>query len=323
MDPVFVDTSEGKAVIADSLKTTQTKNLNEVKSKADAETSTEKPKPEKTKPVKEIKEESEEEEEDEADSEEDSSEEGEDEEEETAKPPVEEKNTETKRGELFSCHVLNVVIPNTISNPFSTYLGLKAFMGLNHKDLFKSEGASQSNTVPPPSKVVAANIDEDSDSDSDYEYFKAQRIHELKNPKVEKEGDSEEDGSGDDGSDDDGEEDEAAPAVNTFAAAVKSAAAEDELVLPASVNQTFLIVPMKLRLVTLVGLIVEHCINNKKGGKMIVFVATLEMVDYLSELIETALTGKEVKKKKKNQDKGKAKKRKSGDDNDEDVSTAI
>ena len=161
---------------------------------------------------------------------------------------------------------------------------------------------------------MAANIDEDSDSDSDYEYFKAQRDHEIKNPKVEKDDDSEEDGS-----DDDGDEGEAAPVVNTFAAAVKSAVGEDELVLPATVNQTFLIVPMKLRLVTLVGLIVEHCVMNKKGGKMIVFMATLEMVDYLSELIETALTGKEVKVKKKNQDKGKAKKRK-GAGNDEDVS---
>lgn len=51
--------------------------------------------------------------------------------------------------------------------------------------------------------------------------------------------------------------------------------------------------------------------------------ATLEMVDYHSELIETALTGKEVKVKKKSQDKAKnskAKKRKGGEDNDDDVS---
>ena len=191
---------------------------------------------------------------------------------------------------------------------------MKPFTGLIHSELFKTEHPTQSN-IATPSKVEVAKIDEDSDSDSDYEYFKAQRDHELKNPKVEKVVES---GEEEEESDDDDNETETSPAVNTFAAALKSAVVEDELVLPASVNQTFLIVPMKLRLVTLCGLIVEHCVMNKKGGKMIVFVATLEMVDYLSDLIETALTGKEAKVKKKSQDKAKnskAKKRKSGDDN--------
>lgn len=198
-------------------------------------------------------------------------------------------------------------------NLISKTLGLKAFTGINHKDLFKSDGSTQSKTAP-PSEVVAANIDEDSDSDSDYEYFKAIRDHEMKHPKVEKENDSKEEES-------DNEENEVSPAVNTFVAAVKSAVGEDELVLPASVNQTFLVVPMKLRLVTLVGLIVEHCVMNKRGGKMIVFVATLEMVDYLSELIEIALTGRDVKVKNKDKAKNtKATKRKSGDDSDDDVS---
>ncbi|KAJ8734641.1 hypothetical protein PYW08_013891 [Mythimna loreyi] len=319
VDPVFVDTSEGKAVIADSLKpdkATPNKNVTEKKSKLEVKITPEKPKPEKSKPVKVIEKNSEEEESDEdeseeegkendedesdeekeEDDEEDSDEEGEEDdedgEEEEEKPHVEEKNTESRRG-------------------------LKAFTGLNHKELFKSEGSTQISAAP-PSKVEAAKIDEDSDSDSDYEYFKAQRDHELKNPKIQKEDGSDEDGSNDD-------ENETAPAVNTFAAAVKSAVVEDELVLPASVNQTFLVVPMKLRLVTLVGLIVEHCIVNKKGGKMIVFVATLEMVDYLSDLIETALTGKDAKVKKKKQVASKAKKRKSGDDNadnDKDASSS-
>lgn len=87
--------------------------------------------------------------------------------------------------------------------------------------------------------------------------------------------------------------------------------------LPATVNQTFLIVPMKLRLVTLCSLIVEHCVLNKKGGKMIVFVATLEMVDYFSDLIETVLTEKETKVKKKSNEKNtKAKKRKAEHEDD-------
>ncbi|CAH1643611.1 unnamed protein product [Spodoptera littoralis] len=204
--------------------------------------------------------------------------------------PDEEKSTETKRG-------------------------LKAFTGQNHKDLFKKDDAAAPSTAP---KANVVQNEDDSDSDSDYEYFKAQREYDLKNPKVVKEKESEDD-SDDDEDDEEGNEEKAAPQVNTFAAAVKSAIVEDELVLPATVNQTFLIVPMKLRLVTLCGLIVEHCIMNKKGGKMIVFVATLEMVDYLSDLIDTALTGKEVKKK--NQEKAKnskAKKRKADDEDGDD-----
>lgn len=273
VNPVFVDTSEGKAVIADSLKTnetTQSKNASPVKSNPEAKTEPEKLKPEKSKPEKKIQEDSEEEV--------------------LSQPEV--KNTEARRG-------------------------LKAFTGLNHQDLFKAESATQNNATKASDvpKDSDDSNDDDSDSDSDYEYFKAQRQHELKHPKVVKEEKSE------DGSDDDESDAEQSPAVNTFAAAVKSAVGEDELVLPATVNQTFLVVPMKLRLVTLCGLIVEHCVMNKKGGKMIVFVATLEMVDYLSDLIETALTGKEAKVKKKNQDKSKnskAKKRKAGDDDDED-----
>lgn len=136
---------------------------------------------------------------------------------------------------------------------------------------------------------------EESDSDSDYEYFKVQKQLEQTTTKL----------------DNTTQEDVKSQDVgNTFIEAVKSAVGEDELVLPASVNQTFLIVPMKLRLVTLCSLIVEHCVLNKKGGKMIVFMATLEMVDYHSELIETVLTGKDVKVKKKRQDKLNAKKRK-------------
>lgn len=109
------------------------------------------------------------------------------------------------------------------------------------------------------------------------------------------------------------DEDVKTPA-KTFNDALKTAITEDELVLPASVSQTFIVVPMKLRLVTLCSLIVEHCVLNKKGGKIIVFMATLEMVDYHSELIETVLTGKDLNAKKK--DKPKAKKKKSNSDDE-------
>ncbi|KAH9645882.1 hypothetical protein HF086_010081 [Spodoptera exigua] len=268
VDPVFVDTSEGKAVIADSLKSNQpapSEKVTEVKKKPEIDIAPEKLKPQKAKPEKVKKDDSDVE---------------------TALPDGG-NNTETKRG-------------------------LKAFTGQNHKDLFKKNDEATPSIAP---KTNIVQNEDDSDSDSDYEYFKAQRQYELKNPKVVKENETE-----DDSDDEENEDKEETPQqVDTFAAAVKSAIVEDELVLPATVNQTFLIVPMKLRLVTLCGLIVEHCVMNKKGGKMIVFVATLEMVDYLSDLIDTALTGKEVKKKKPEKAKNsKAKKRKADDGDDDD-----
>lgn len=190
---------------------------------------------------------------------------------------------------------------------FLIYLGLKSFTGLNHLDLFKQEDKKQAAATTVP--AVNNTVEDDSDSDSDYEYFKVQKQLAAKNPTVEVQKDSDDESEA--------EESTPAPPVNTFAEALKTAVGEDELVLPATVNQTFLIVPMKLRLVTLCSLIVEHCVMNKKGGKMIVFMATLEMVDYLSELIEIVLTGKDVKVKKKKQEKSKAKKRKANDDSDE------
>lgn len=196
-------------------------------------------------------------------------------------------------------HYVNVkVFVNTIF----VYLGLKAFTGLSG-DLSKTEDVKQATTAK---DTVQNTVEEDSDSDSDYEYFKVQKQLAAK-VKVDK-------NSEDEDSDEDVEETKPVPEVNTFAEAVKSAVGEDELVLPATVNQTFLIVPMKLRLVTLCSLIVEHCVVNKRGGKMIVFMATLEMVDYHSELIELVLTGKDVKVKKKKLEKGKAKKRKANED---------
>lgn len=172
-----------------------------------------------------------------------------------------------------------------------SFVGLKAFSGLKHLDLFKNDDVDDDDdhekVVATSSKVNdVKNTTEESDSDSDYEYFKVQKELEVKKPVVAK-----------------SVEKIKSNVANTFAEALKTAIVEDELVLPATVNQTFLIVPMKLRLVTLCSLIVEHCVLNKKSGKMIVFMATLEMVEYHSDLIETVLTKKEVKVKKK--DKGK------------------
>ncbi|CAH0747559.1 unnamed protein product [Diatraea saccharalis] len=240
-DPVFVDTSEGRAVVADSLKDKNVVN-NKMLEKIKEEN---KPKPENS--------------------------------------PVEESEINHNK----TCDEKKV----------DKRKGLVEFSGQNHRDLFDIKAES----------TPMANNTEDSDSDSDYEYFKVQKQLESKKPaivevKVE-----------------DKEEPATDNKESIFHKAVKSAIVEDELVLPASVNQTFLIVPMKLRLVTLCSLIIEHCVLNKKGGKMIVFMATLEMVDYHSELIESVLTGDKVKVKKKNGQGKKAvgTKRKADDDNNE------
>lgn len=193
-----------------------------------------------------------------------------------------------------------------------SFVGLKAFSGLKHLNLFKSiNDGDDENAVATSLKVDnVKNTTEESDSDSDYEYFKVQKELTAKKPAAVESGD----------------EKEPSNVGNTFAEALKTAIVEDELVLPATVNQTFLIVPMKLRLVTLCSLIVEHCVFNKKGGKMIIFMATLEMVEYHSDLIETVLTKKEVKVKKK--DKGtkrisKAKKRKTDKVDSEEVNIEL
>ncbi|CAH2100172.1 unnamed protein product [Euphydryas editha] len=245
-DPVFVDTADGKALIADSLKeknkTVDVKS-NDVTSEDIIQNNTNKTFEEKT----------------------------------------EESNVETAN----------------VDNKQESRGGLKAFSGAKHPELF-GDGKIKSETNN--SKVVPTN-DVESDSDSDYEYFKVQKELEAKEPKVEKLEEQ--------------NENEESVTANTFVEALKTAIVEDELILPATVNQTFLIVPMKLRLVTLCSLIVEHCILNKKGGKMIVFMATLEMVDYLSDLIETVLTGKEDKSNKKNESEkknSKGNKRKVNDD---------
>lgn len=256
VNPVFVDTSEGKAVIADSLKS---KELNEIPTKSDKNS-----------------------------------------------------NSEVEVHEKSKSVVSNLKNDKDVQPELKR--GLKAFSGLNHSDLFKNDNTDE---TLKKANDIKNSVEEDSDSDSDYEYFKVQKQLEAKKAKVEVE-------SG--GSDDDSNKDEEmtpVPPVSTFAEAVKTAIVEDELVLPATVNQTFLIVPMKLRLVTLCSLIVEHCVVNKKGGKMIVFMATLEMVDYHSELIETVLTGKDVNVKKKKQDKNKAKKRKANESDDEDEESSL
>lgn len=172
---------------------------------------------------------------------------------------------------------------------------MKEFSGAKFPELFAPKDMTIQHDESP---VVKSNTFEDnSDSDSDYEYFKVHNELNTKDKVVEM--------------DDDDNIPAPSKTLSTFEEAVKSAVTEDELMLPATVNQTFLVIPMKLRLVTLCALIVEHCVLNKKGGKMIVFMATLEMVDYHADLIEAVLTGEEMKNKNK---KSKSKKKEESSD---------
>ncbi|XP_041974020.1 probable ATP-dependent RNA helicase CG8611 [Aricia agestis] len=268
-DPVFVDTSEGKALVADSLQKEKdhmkNKNIEKLVQKDKSNKSIENTKPE----VPILK---------------------------------QEVVAETKSSEEEQA--------KTESQPVIEMRGkLKAFSGSFFPELFENKEKTDEPKVAKPQKVAnnAENKD-DSDSDSDYEYFKVQNLNDNKVQTVTN-GNKEE------------SEEEDVEKPNVFLQAIKSAVTEDELVLPATVNQTFLVIPMKLRLVTLCSLIIEHCILNKKGGKMIVFMATLEMVDYHSELIETVLTGKKFKKKKDSKSKeAKGKKRKADNSDEEDGS---
>ncbi|XP_052753702.1 LOW QUALITY PROTEIN: probable ATP-dependent RNA helicase CG8611, partial [Galleria mellonella] len=258
VDPVFVDTSEGRAVVADSLKLQRDDSmLDQVNITNMNVTSNE-------------------------------------------------NNLKCKNKPVLDDKVHNIIPEDNVPE---TKKGLKAFSGLNYSDLFLNDNETQTSDSKILNNVInQSNVNKESDSDSDYEYFKVQKELAEKTKKVES----------------DEEDVKPSNTGNTFEEAVKTAIVEDELILPSTVNQTFLIVPMKLRLVTLCSLIVEHCVLNKKGGKMIVFMATLEMVDYHSELIETVLCGKNVKvnKKKNSTKKSIMKKRKLENDNDEDKSSS-
>ncbi|XP_052737119.1 probable ATP-dependent RNA helicase CG8611 [Bicyclus anynana] len=156
------------------------------------------------------------------------------------------------------------------------------------KTITKQNVSSELKETSNSKKEIVNNADDD--SDSDYEYFKVQKELDTKNIDVKKNEDE-----------NTNEEKHINESKNTFVQAIKTAIGEDELVLPATVNQTFLIVPMKLRLVTLCSLIIEHCVLNKaQHGKMIVFMGTHEMVDFHTELIEKVLTGKNGRSKKIN-----------------------
>ncbi|KAG8259140.1 ATPdependent RNA helicase [Homalodisca vitripennis] len=68
-----------------------------------------------------------------------------------------------------------------------------------------------------------------------------------------------------------------------------SQARDSELVIPQSLSQHYIVTPAKLRLVSLAAFIHWKC-QVVREGKMLVFMATQDMVDYHTELLSTVLT---------------------------------
>lgn len=72
---------------------------------------------------------------------------------------------------------------------------------------------------------------------------------------------------------------------------VKTTSNEEIMSIPASVAQSYVIVPPKLRLVTLSGIIMNECLRTQ-NSKILVFVATQDLVDYHSNLMQRVLSKK-------------------------------
>lgn len=68
----------------------------------------------------------------------------------------------------------------------------------------------------------------------------------------------------------------------------------DNIVIPEKVTQTYVLVPPKLRLVTLAGLIAKETNAPKKSLKILVFMATENLVDFHYDLMTETLTKKVV-----------------------------
>jgi len=74
------------------------------------------------------------------------------------------------------------------------------------------------------------------------------------------------------------------------AAATEDANKDKDMVTPENLNQTFLLVPAKLRLVALAGFVLWKC-QMSKNKKMLIFFPTQDMVDFYSKLLEIILWG--------------------------------
>lgn len=79
---------------------------------------------------------------------------------------------------------------------------------------------------------------------------------------------------------------------NSFNENLENAIENEMAVIPATVTQTYTLVPPKLRLVTLTGLLSNETFN--KSSKILVFLGTEHLVDFHFDLLTEALTKKTV-----------------------------
>ena len=78
------------------------------------------------------------------------------------------------------------------------------------------------------------------------------------------------------------------------AAATDDITKDKDLVTPENLNQTFLLVPAKLKLVALAGFVLWKC-QLSKNKKMLIFFPTQDMVDFYTKLLEITLWGESEK----------------------------
>jgi len=74
-------------------------------------------------------------------------------------------------------------------------------------------------------------------------------------------------------------------------AAASSPSDNKELTTPTNLTQTFLLVPAKLRLVSLIALVLWKCATPTKRKKMLIFLATQDMVDFFHRILSIVLFG--------------------------------
>lgn len=77
-------------------------------------------------------------------------------------------------------------------------------------------------------------------------------------------------------------------------ASIDDSSTAENIVIPETVTQKYILVPPKLRLVTLSGLIAKETINVKKSSKILVFLATENLVDFHYDLMTETLTKKKL-----------------------------
>lgn len=76
--------------------------------------------------------------------------------------------------------------------------------------------------------------------------------------------------------------------------AIEDSLNAENMVIPEKVTQKYVLVPPKMRLVTLTGLISRETSNEKKSSKILVFLATENLVDYHYDLMTETLTKKQL-----------------------------